>query len=177
MKPARLAWVLAQAHALALALGALAIALMMVHVSLDVLGKALLRQPITGTLEIVSSYYMVACIFLPLGWVQQERRHIAVELWQESLPPGLERAMRLFADLALLAFGLLLCVASFGEAMIQTAARETSEAVAVRIEVWPSRWFPVVGSALLVAALLLQVPRMVGDWLRPKAAQPPKTLP
>jgi TRAP-type C4-dicarboxylate transport system permease small subunit len=172
VNPARLAWALAQANALALALGAVAIALMMVHVSLDVAGKALLRQPITGTLEIVSTYYMVACIFLPLGWVQQERRHIAVELWKESLPQGLDRALALFADLALLVFGLLLCVASFGEAMLQTAARETSEAVAVRIEVWPSRWFPVVGSALLAAALLLQVPRMVSDWRRP-AADPP----
>jgi hypothetical protein len=61
----------------------------------------------------------------------------------------------------MLVFAVLLCVASFGEAVEQTAVRETSEAVALRIEVWPSRWFPVVGSALVACALLLQ---MAADW-------------
>lgn len=145
------------ANDLALALGSLAVALMMVHVSLDVIGKALLSAPITGTLEIVSSYYMVACIFLPMGWVQWQRRHIAVELMQGILPPRLERATRTFADACMLVFMALLCVACFSEAVEQTSARESSEAVALRIEVWPSRWFPVVGSALASCALLLQI--------------------
>jgi TRAP-type C4-dicarboxylate transport system permease small subunit len=145
----------------ALALGSLAAALMMVHVSLDVIGKSLLRLPITGTLEIVSSYYLVACIFLPMGWVQSRRQHIALELMQGALPARLERGMQVFADSCMLVFAVLLCVASFGEAVEQTAVRETSEAVAVRIEVWPSRWFPVVGSALVACALLLQ---MAAAW-------------
>ncbi len=160
MKPVA-ARLVGSANDLALALGSLAAALMMVHVSLDVVGKALLRTPITGTLEIVSSYYMVACIFLPMGWVQSRRQHIAVELMQGALPGRLERGMRVFADSCMLVFAVLLCVASFGEAVEQTAVRETSEAVALRIEVWPSRWFPVVGSALVACALLLQ---MAAAW-------------
>ncbi|MBM3379933.1 MAG: TRAP transporter small permease [Betaproteobacteria bacterium] len=156
MKPAATR-LLGGANDLALGLGSLAAALMMVHVSLDVIGKALLRMPIPGTLEFVSTYYMVACIFLPMGWVQWRRQHIAVELMQGSLPPRIERAMQAFADTCMLVFALLLCAASFGEALEQTAVRETSEAVALRIEVWPSRWFPVVGSALVACALLLQM--------------------
>ena len=65
--------------------------------------------------------------------------------------------MQAFADACMLVFAALLCFASFGEALEQTSVRETSEAVALRIEVWPSRWFPVVGSALVTCALLLQM--------------------
>lgn len=173
MKPAA-ARLLGGANDLALGLGSLAAALMMVHVSLDVLGKALLRAPIPGTLEIVSTYYMVGCIFLPMGWVQWRRQHIAVELMQGALPRRLERAMQAFADACMLVFAGLLCIATFGEALEQTAARETSEAVALRIEVWPSRWFPVVGSALVACALLLQ---MLAPAAAPSASDDAQGIP
>ena len=153
---ARLQRLLHVANAATLALGGMAAALMMIHVTADVVGKAV-GAPITGTLEIVSSYYMVACIFLPIGWVQQQRSHLAVELFASHLSARANRLLTTFADLALLVFTSLLCSAAFPEALEQSLVRETSEAVAVRIEVWPSRWFPVFGALCMSLTLLLQL--------------------
>jgi TRAP-type C4-dicarboxylate transport system permease small subunit len=144
------------ANGATLALGAVAAAAMMIHVTADVAGKAI-GSPVTGTLEIVSSYYMVACIFLPLGWVQQQRSHLAVELFAERTPARVDRVLSTFADVVLLVFTMLLCAASWSEAVEQTLVRETSEAVAIRIEVWPSRWFPVAGALCMSLTLMLHL--------------------
>lgn len=152
----RLKRLLYAANGATLALGAVAAAAMMIHVTADVVGKAI-GAPVTGTLEIVSSYYMVACIFLPLGWVQQQRSHLAVELFAERTPKRVDRFLSTFADVALLVFTVLLCAASWSEALEQTVVRETSEAVAIRIEVWPSRWFPVAGALCMSLTLMLQL--------------------
>ena len=141
---ARLQRLLHVANAATLALGGMAAALMMIHVTADVVGKAV-GAPITGTLEIVSSYYMVACIFLPIGWVQQQRSHLAVELFASHLSARANRLLTTFADLALLVFTSLLCSAAFTEALEQS------------IEVWPSRWFPVFGALCMSLTLLLQL--------------------
>jgi TRAP-type C4-dicarboxylate transport system permease small subunit len=153
---AQLQRLLRAANGMTLGLGAIGAAAMMVHVTADVAGKAI-GMPVTGTLEIVSSYYMVACIFLPLGWVQQQRSHLAVELFAGSLSMQANRILAAFADVALLVFTALLCAAAWSEAVEQTLVRETSEAVAIRIEVWPSRWFPVVGALCMSLTLLLQL--------------------
>ena len=54
-------------------LGAVAILLMTFHVTADVLFKVGFHYPIVGTLEVVTYFYMVACIFLPLADVQVGR--------------------------------------------------------------------------------------------------------
>jgi hypothetical protein len=55
---------------LLLAIGAAIITLMALHVIADVSCRYLLNQPLPGTIEIVSLYYMVAVIYLPLAYVQ-----------------------------------------------------------------------------------------------------------
>ena len=47
---------------------------MMLHVTADVLGKVLFNHPINRTLEVVTYYYMVGCVFLPLAMVQRKQR-------------------------------------------------------------------------------------------------------
>ena len=59
---------------------------MMIHISLDVIGKIVWNAPIIGTLEIVSYVYMVGCTFLPLGHVLQTRSLILVEAFTEWMP-------------------------------------------------------------------------------------------
>ena len=57
-----------------MAIAAIALTLMMGHVTVDVAGKYLLNAPVPVTLEMVSNYYMVAVVFLPLA--AAERRII-----------------------------------------------------------------------------------------------------
>lgn len=51
--------------AVLMVVGSIALMLMMVHVTVDVVGKFVFSQPVPMTLEIVSNYYIVAVVFLP----------------------------------------------------------------------------------------------------------------
>ena len=70
----------ASTHLLTFSGGVLVMA-MMLHIVADVLSKWLFNFPLDGTLEIVSHYYMVGLIFLPLAFVQQKGSHIVAEIF------------------------------------------------------------------------------------------------
>lgn len=141
---------------LLMAAGMAAMLLMMVHVSLDVLSKYALNQPIVGTLETVSSYYMVALLFLPLAEVTRRGQHIRVDVFTRWLPP------RPLA--ACIALGLALCAAYAGvlawrggvEAVRMTAIREAWETALWDMEVWPARWFVPLGCAAMALVFVAQ---------------------
>ena len=60
-------------------IGSATLALMMVHICADVVLKFVLSKPLSGTLEIVSGYYMVITIFAPLALVELRREAIVVD--------------------------------------------------------------------------------------------------
>ena len=138
------------------AAGMAAMALMMLHVSLDVISKYALNQPIVGTLETVTSYYMVALLFLPLAEVTRRSQHIRVVVFSKWLAP------RPLA--ACVAVGLALCAAYGGvmawrggvEALRMTVVREAWETALWDMEVWPARWFVPVGCAAMSLVCLAQ---------------------
>ena len=59
---------------------------MMIHVSLDVLLSLFIPEPLPATVEIVSSYYMVALVFLPQAFVELKNEHIHVDVIHSHLP-------------------------------------------------------------------------------------------
>ena len=66
---------LARTTSLATLIAGIAIALMMLHVSLDVAFRYLLGAPLPGTLTIVTYYYMVIAAFVPLAlWPNSARK-------------------------------------------------------------------------------------------------------
>lgn len=137
------------------AIGGACITLMMVHVSLDVLMKYIFNLPIQGTLEIVSYYYMVAAVFLPLGAVERSHGQIFVEVFTQRLAPRRIAAIDGFAKLLGLAYVGILTWMTGLEAVRQTRALEAWDAVFFDIPVWPTRWFLTLGcgSMLLYMAL------------------------
>ncbi|MBP1719691.1 MAG: transporter small permease [Deltaproteobacteria bacterium] len=152
---------------LGVVLAIVALVFMMVHVSLDIVFKRIGLGPITGTLEIVSIYYMVGCIFLPMMNVQRQKGHIFVELVSDRFSPRVVRALDFFASLVTLAFALGLAYMGAAEALEQTLIREKSEAATLSIEVWPSRWFVVFGACGMTLYLLLQIGKEIKGMLRP----------
>lgn len=138
--------------------GGVALVAMMVHVTADVVGKYFFNAPLPMTLEMVSNYYMVAVVFLPLGAVERMNGHIHVELVYSGLP----RLGRRLVDL--LAYGL----GVFFFAMLT----DTSFAVALRkmqvgefimgsysVIIWPSRFLVPLGAALITLLLALKLLR------------------
>lgn len=135
--------------------GGACLLLMMLHVTADVLCKYLFNYPLIGTLEIVSYYYMVAAVFLPLAAVEQARGHLFVEVFTSRLPA---RAQILIDGVALLLGTAYLGVLTWRtgvEAVRQTRVLETWDATFFDIHVWPTRWFLPVGCAALTLFMAL----------------------
>jgi TRAP-type C4-dicarboxylate transport system permease small subunit len=112
---------------------------MMVHVSLDVLLKYVVNKPIPGTLEIVSAYYMVAGVFLPIAMVEIMRASIVVDVAYQFMP----HAMKAFCIfLALFASALVYFIlgwTTWGDALRSLSINEKMMGT-VMVSVWPSRF-------------------------------------
>lgn len=120
---------------------------MMLHVCADVAMKYLFNRPIPGTLEVVSNYYMVWAVFLPLALVELTRGAVSVELFFNMFP----RPMQVLC----IGLVLALCAAAyFGLARITWAdalrslARNEVVMGPVTVVVWPSRFVLPVSFAL-----------------------------
>ena len=130
---------------------------MMLHISADVIARVVFNSPFDGTIEIVSAYYMVAIIFLPLGYVTRYEGHIVVELFTRGLkPPSLAR-LDIFAGIItiiyMIAFGWMTTLS----AIDQTEVGELWASGDGFIAVWPSRWFLPIGCFLTAAYLGIRV--------------------
>ena len=138
-------------------LAAAATAAMMLHVAADVVAKLIVRHPIVGTLEMVSLYYMVAVVFLPLAAVQRERRHIFIELFTQRLGVRGQRTLDALALFLTFLLAATLFWRSLEVAIEKTLVGELANNIEFQIEVWLGRWFPVVGFALTAAWCFLQL--------------------
>jgi TRAP-type C4-dicarboxylate transport system permease small subunit len=160
---------LAAASNLLLTLGAVIIGLMALHVIADVSGRYLLNRPLPGTIEIVSLYYMVAVIYLPLAYIQSRRQHIVVHQFTDWLPPR----VRLCIDgmVGLLATAVLTLLAWRGllEAERATAIGQQAIAGTYAITSWPPRWFVPLGLAVMALQTVTQSAR---DFAAAVAAGP-----
>ncbi|TVP43475.1 MAG: TRAP transporter small permease [Halomonas sp.] len=137
----------------ALVLAALFLVLMALHVSLDVGLRYLFGKSFTGTLEVVSFYYMVAVVFLPLAYVELQQEHISVDVVVGRLPPAVQLTLYLLAGvLGLIYFGML-CYQSYLDAVRATVRMETAMAN-FKFYLWPSRWALPVGFAAMCLAIL-----------------------
>tara|TARA_R110002020_G_scaffold26514_26_gene86024 strand:+ start:8147 stop:8698 length:552 start_codon:yes stop_codon:yes gene_type:complete len=138
-------------------LAAFLIFVMMLHVVLDVLSKYILNEPITGTLEIVSNYYMVAIVFLPLAVVQRQNGHVKVEVFTTAFPPRVIAACDAFAAVLTLVYVSLMTWFVLIEAIEQTEIREKLQVGIKLMPVWPARWFAPIGAGLFILAILFSL--------------------
>ena len=144
--------------------GGLAMFLMMAQVGADVVLKYLFNRPVQYTLEMVSSYYMVAVVFLPLGLVTRAKAHVIVELFTQGLS---KRALALVDALAyLLAFvyAALITRQAVRVALEKTHVRESWEAATLDIQVWPARWFLPIGTGLMALYLIVLIIENLGTF-------------
>ncbi|WP_420391488.1 TRAP transporter small permease subunit [Acuticoccus sp.] len=142
------------ANASAITAGAIML-LMMLQIAFDVILKHLANAPIPATLETVSSYYMVALVYLPLGLVTKRRGHIVVELFTQDLAPRRLAAVEAFGGVVGMLYVGALVWRGSAEAQHMTAVGEVWETATWNMQVWPARWFFPVGCALMLAFLVL----------------------
>ena len=147
-------------------IGGLAMVVMMLQVTADVLGKYLFNQPVPATLETVSSYYMVALVFLPLGFVTKHHEHIVVELFTQGLSP---RSLSLISGLSNILAALYVYTLAWrglDEALYMTDIQESWETEIWDMQVWPARWFVPIGCALMFLYMVIHAIDDLAFWAR-----------
>ncbi|QDY70648.1 TRAP transporter small permease [Qingshengfaniella alkalisoli] len=132
---------------------AVALILMMLHVTLDVAARATGTVNLIGTLEIVSYYYMILLVMLPMGYVELKHEHIRVDLFVQMMPNWLQFALYLLSCLlGLIFFGMMLRQ-SILDAWTSTTRQETIMSNFI-FYIWPSRWALPLGFAGILLAVL-----------------------
>jgi TRAP-type C4-dicarboxylate transport system permease small subunit len=132
---------------------------MMAHIVADVLAKWLFNSPIDGTLEIVSHYYMVGLIYLPLAYVQHRGSHIVAEIFTQNLADRVRAGLEGVIGLFLFVYVILFVWTSGREAIEKTAEKEFLEATESFIVIWPTRWFVTFGFAIMGCYAIYQAIR------------------
>lgn len=153
-KAGRILAAVASAYAV---IGAVAVALMMVHITADVIGKFVFNRPLPGTIPIVSQFYMVFATFLPLAMVERSNSHISVEIIVMNFP---KRARDFFAMLATavgaIVFGLLTW-RSLVEAGRKYEVGTFSYEDGHKILTWPTYYIVPLGTGLLTLVLFYKL--------------------
>lgn len=136
------------------AIAGIALMLMMVHIVVDVTGRVIFNHPLNGTTEIVSTYYMVAVIFLPLGFVSHHEGHITVDLFTRALPPRKLAWLEAVIGAASVVFLVWFTWESFVSAQISFEMGEQRETAADLVTIWPSRWVLPIGLAVMTVYVI-----------------------
>ncbi|AWB33588.1 TRAP transporter small permease [Orrella marina] len=148
--------VLAQIYRVTTIMGGLAIALMMIHITADVVMRFVFNTPIPGTITYVANYYMLIAIFLPLAYAEHTNAHISVEIFSDRLPACIRRHLE-----GLIFLGSSIVCFIVTDRTWQEAIRRFNSGTAVMqadhsIITWPTYFFLPIGFSLLGLVLLLK---------------------
>lgn len=138
--------------------GEVVVAVMCLHIVVEIIANAVFRSPIEGTPEIVARWYMVAIVFLPLAVLHQRGDHISAPLFTSRLGPRSQAALDVVINAAMVGIAFLLTWYTIGEAWDATTRNERIELVNGAIPTWPLRWVVPLGFGTLALTALLMIP-------------------
>lgn len=140
-----------------------ALLLMMLHIAADVTLRYLFSAPLHGTVEIVSTYYMVAVVFLPLALIELRNGHIVVELVSQHFPARVQEWQIGLVALVSAAYFGAFAWRTWNDALQKMAVGEVSLGN-VPVTVWPTRFYLPIGCALITLVLIHKAIRLfIGD--------------
>lgn len=132
----------------------IALGLLIVHVTIDVVCRAFLNLPLSGTILAVSLFYMPMIAFVPLAFTETRGAHITVEILYDMLPKALQRLSDGLAHvLSILVFSAL-AWRTWGEAMSKYGIGSSEMEGSLRIPTWPSYFFLPLGFALIITVVV-----------------------
>ncbi|WP_416899158.1 MAG: TRAP transporter small permease [Minwuia sp.] len=134
--------------------GSIAVGLMMVHITADVIGKFIFFSPVPATITLVSNYYMVVVAFLPLALAERRNAHISVEVLTERFPAALQRHINGWTYLlSAVVFGLL-TYRSFTDALDKQDTGSFIMEQSTKVLIWPGHYLLPIGAGLMVLVLV-----------------------
>lgn len=132
----------------------LCLLLMLGLIMLDVSCKYLLNRPITGTLEIVSYYFMPVAVYLALPYVERSGAHISVPLVTDLLPRRLRDKLAVLVALFSAAYLLAVAWACGQKAAALMHSGEEVGLIYFDLIVWPPRWLVPVAFVLMALQIV-----------------------
>ena len=131
-----------------------------INICLDVLGRSVFNQPLTGTHEIIrNSIAMIT--FLQVAYAVQSRSMLRADFLTHLFPPVLTRALGVFSYLTgAVVFGLIVygCI----DPLFTAIERQEYEGEgALRIPVWPTYCVIILGSFLAAGSYLVLLVREI----------------
>jgi TRAP-type C4-dicarboxylate transport system permease small subunit len=149
------------------------IASMLVGVA-DVVGTDFLGRPLLGTLEFTEST-MVLVVFGALAYAQERRAHIRVELLYSHVGPRGKSLMEAVTHIVAFIFFALVAWQGYVELLYSWEIKESTMG-SVRFPLYPARVLLLVGVALLLLRLAIDIAQDIGRLRRgeppPEAALP-----
>lgn len=137
-------------------LGGLAIALMMLHVTGDVIMRYVFNSPLPGTLTVVTYYYMILATFLPLAFAERRQAHISVEIATDMMSRRVRHHLKGWIYLPTALIMGLFAWRSLDAGLSAYDLGATQVQGATRIAVWPAYFALPVGAGLMAAMLVLR---------------------
>ncbi|WP_337997691.1 TRAP transporter small permease [Oleispirillum naphthae] len=131
--------------------------LMLVHVTLDALGRSFLHIPATGAMEIVSYYYMVIIIFVGSFVAAYQKHHIMVDVIYRLLPRKGRAAVYVIGQALTLAYLAAFALALGRQALRRTAEFEEIDALVAYLPIWPARWIAFAAIAAMAALVAVRI--------------------
>ena len=132
-------------------LAAVALVLLALNVFVDVLGRAFLKQPFPGMLEMTAQWWMPTLTLLAFAYTEKRQEHIKVTILLDALPPRMRQLVE--GCFGLIATALLVALAwyALAEALESFGYGETTSS-RPPVAIWPFKFVAVLG----VGALALQ---------------------
>lgn len=153
-----------------MAVAGVALVLMMVHICLEALFRVVLPSVTLHTIVMVSTWYMVVIVFLPMPYVGEVHGHLSVFHLDSLLSDGGKRALRIFASSLSLAYLALLGYLTLLEAIDHTRKGTIIQASMTYIPVWPPYWALPLAIFIMVVGYFRWLYRDVAGLLRANGA-------
>jgi TRAP-type C4-dicarboxylate transport system permease small subunit len=129
-------------------IGMAAMLLMAFHVCINISFRWLTGRDIASTLEIVTYYYMVALVYLPMAFIDRAGGHIVADLFSQFMSERNVRRMDAVFHVLLALFFALLFWVTVRDAVERTVDGEAVMSAFGPFDVWPSRWSVPIGFGL-----------------------------
>ncbi|WP_280547767.1 TRAP transporter small permease [Halomonas sp. 11-S5] len=139
-------------------LGTISILLMVVHVTLDVILRSTLSVSVPATLEMVTRYYLITLVLLPLAWVEWRKDMIAVEALESLMSPVLIRISDVLVSLLSAGVYSILMVATWAKAMEQFQIGSYVMSLSFPMPVWPTYFVLPLAFGLAAIVCLIRLP-------------------
>jgi len=134
----------------------------------DVVGTEFLGRPVLGTLEFTEST-MVLVVFGALAYAQERRAHIRVELLYSFVGPRGKSLMEVVTHIVAFIFFALVAWMGYVELLYSWEIMESTMG-SVRFPLYPARVLLLVGVALLLLRLAIDIAQDIG---RLRRGEPP----